>query len=149
MGVDMMYHQLVEIHAIVAAQLVKCVHWCWSDSTPSLVRAGIGQQRPAVTPSAVRLAPSPPTNISPRALLWRQGRHFEPQAYHQACQGSVSTQPERSTRIPLLGKHSDFCRNTIEAGNTIEAVRRNATQHATSYEEFMLHSAQGSSEVTP
>jgi hypothetical protein len=26
-GVDKLYHQLVEIHAIVAAQLAECTHW--------------------------------------------------------------------------------------------------------------------------
>jgi hypothetical protein len=26
--VDMMYHQLAEIHAIAASQLAECAHWC-------------------------------------------------------------------------------------------------------------------------
>jgi aminoglycoside phosphotransferase (APT) family kinase protein len=39
-GVDKMYHQLAEIHAIPTAQLAECAHWCWSDSTPSPVWAG-------------------------------------------------------------------------------------------------------------
>jgi hypothetical protein len=26
-GVDMLYHQLAEIHAIVAMQLAECAHW--------------------------------------------------------------------------------------------------------------------------
>jgi hypothetical protein len=38
--VDKMYCQLVEIHAITAAQLAECAHWCWSD--PFLVRLGTG-----------------------------------------------------------------------------------------------------------
>jgi hypothetical protein len=42
-GVDKMYHQLAEIHAIAAAQLATCAHWCRSDSSPSQVRAGTGR----------------------------------------------------------------------------------------------------------
>jgi hypothetical protein len=38
-GVDKLYCQLVENHAIAAAQLVECAYLCCSDSTPSLVRA--------------------------------------------------------------------------------------------------------------
>jgi hypothetical protein len=38
-GVDKLYRQLVEIHAITAAQLAECPCWHRSDSTPSLVRA--------------------------------------------------------------------------------------------------------------
>jgi hypothetical protein len=32
--VERMYHQLAEIHAIAAMQLVECAHWRWTDSTP-------------------------------------------------------------------------------------------------------------------
>jgi hypothetical protein len=35
-GVDRMYHQLAEIHAIAAAQLAECGGWCQTDSTPRL-----------------------------------------------------------------------------------------------------------------
>jgi hypothetical protein len=38
--VDKMYHQLAEIHAIAAMQLVEYAHWCRSDSTPSPVWVG-------------------------------------------------------------------------------------------------------------
>jgi hypothetical protein len=37
-GVDKMYHQLVEIHAITAVQLAECACCCRSDSTPNLVQ---------------------------------------------------------------------------------------------------------------
>jgi hypothetical protein len=46
-GVDKMYHQLVEIHAIADAQLAEYACWRWSDSTPSLVRAGTGLPSPS------------------------------------------------------------------------------------------------------
>jgi hypothetical protein len=36
-GVDKLYHQLVEIHAIAAAQLAECTSWHRSDSTPSAI----------------------------------------------------------------------------------------------------------------
>jgi hypothetical protein len=36
-GVDKLYHQLVEIHAIATTQLAECTHWLPSDSTPSPV----------------------------------------------------------------------------------------------------------------
>jgi hypothetical protein len=39
-GVDKMYCQLVEIYAIVAAQLEDCARWHQSDPTPSLVWDG-------------------------------------------------------------------------------------------------------------
>jgi hypothetical protein len=39
-GVDRLYLQLVEIHAIIAAQLVECTHWRQSDPTSSLIRDG-------------------------------------------------------------------------------------------------------------
>jgi hypothetical protein len=38
-GLHRMYRQLAEIHAIAAAQLVECAHWCRTDSTRRLVRA--------------------------------------------------------------------------------------------------------------
>jgi hypothetical protein len=36
-GVDKMYRQLADIHAIIAAQLAEFAHWCRSDSTPSSI----------------------------------------------------------------------------------------------------------------
>jgi hypothetical protein len=44
-GVDKLYHQLAEIHAIVAAQQAECARWCHSDSTPGPVQAKTSQQR--------------------------------------------------------------------------------------------------------
>jgi hypothetical protein len=41
--VDKLYHQLVEIHAIVAAQLVECACWRRSDSTPAPIRDETGR----------------------------------------------------------------------------------------------------------
>jgi hypothetical protein len=38
-GVDMMYCQLAEIHAITATHLAECACWCRTDSTPCSVRA--------------------------------------------------------------------------------------------------------------
>jgi hypothetical protein len=38
-GVDMLYHQLAEIHAITATQLVECARWRPSDPTSSPVHA--------------------------------------------------------------------------------------------------------------
>jgi hypothetical protein len=63
-GVDKMYRQLAEIHAITATQLAECAHLHLSDSTPRSVQVGTGQPRPVVTPSTIRLAPSPPIDFS-------------------------------------------------------------------------------------
>jgi hypothetical protein len=57
--------------------------------------------------------------------------------------GSASAQPKRSARSPLLGEHSDFCRNTFKAPHSI------FTQHTTSYDVVMVLPAQGSKEATP
>jgi histidine ammonia-lyase len=62
--VDMMYHQVVEIHAITAAQLVECAHRRRTGSTPRLTRSGASRSRPSTGPSATRLAPSPHTDFS-------------------------------------------------------------------------------------
>jgi hypothetical protein len=43
-GVDRMYHQLVEIHAITAAQLAECTRGHRFDPTSSMVQAETGQQ---------------------------------------------------------------------------------------------------------
>jgi hypothetical protein len=69
-GMDRLYRQLAEIHAITAMQLAECACWRQSDPTPSLVQAGIGWQRPTMMPSVTRLAPSSPTNFSSQAPLW-------------------------------------------------------------------------------
>jgi hypothetical protein len=42
-GVDKLYRQLGEIHAISAAQLAECARWHHFDSTPSPVRASTGR----------------------------------------------------------------------------------------------------------
>jgi hypothetical protein len=70
-GVDMMYHELVEIHAITAAQLAECAHWHRSKSTSSPVWVRTGWQRPIMEPFAATLAPPSPTDSSPQAPVWR------------------------------------------------------------------------------
>jgi hypothetical protein len=47
-GVDKLYHQLAEIHAIFASQLAECTHGCRSYSTPTPVQARTGEQRDAI-----------------------------------------------------------------------------------------------------
>jgi hypothetical protein len=42
--VDKLYHQLVEIHAIAAAQLVECAHWRRSDLASNSIPARVGWQ---------------------------------------------------------------------------------------------------------
>jgi hypothetical protein len=70
--VDKMHDQLEEIHAFTAMQLAECARWRRSESTPSSARAGTSQSRPVVTPSMIRLAPSPPTDFSSQALPWQR-----------------------------------------------------------------------------
>jgi hypothetical protein len=83
-GVNMMYHQLVEIHAITTAQLVECARWHWADSTPCSGQAGTSRPKPGVVPTVTRLAPSPPTDFLSQAPLWPwQGRCNWP---HACCQ---------------------------------------------------------------
>jgi hypothetical protein len=54
-------------------------------------------------PSMTRLAPSPLTDFSSKAPLWRrQGRCSEPHVCHQAHQNSA-------------GRHNDFFGSTFEA----------------------------------
>jgi hypothetical protein len=64
-GVDKLYHQLAQIHAIAAAQLAECACWHRSEQAPSLVQVESGRQGPNATPSAMRIAPLPPTEFSP------------------------------------------------------------------------------------
>jgi hypothetical protein len=90
MGVDRMYHQLVEIHTITTMQLAKCAHWRRSDPTSSPVWAKTRQQRPAVEPSVATMAPPSLTHFLLQALLWRWGWHTEPQTRRQAGQGDTS-----------------------------------------------------------
>jgi hypothetical protein len=99
-GVDKMYRQLAEIHAITTVQLAECARWCRPDPSPSLARAGTGRQRPIVMPFAARLAPSAPidfssraplcgrtgaSSIRPAARLARGARARYPSATHGAC----------------------------------------------------------------
>jgi hypothetical protein len=63
-GVDRLYRQQAEIHAITVAQLVECTHWCCSHPTSSLVHAWTDWQRPTAKPSVARMA-SPPTGFLP------------------------------------------------------------------------------------
>jgi hypothetical protein len=70
-GVDKLYHQLAEIHAITIAQLAECTRWSRSDSTPSPIRVGTSRQGPDKMPSMTSGAPSPPTDFFPQASLWR------------------------------------------------------------------------------
>jgi hypothetical protein len=62
-GVDRMYHQLVEIHAIIAAQLAECARWHRTNSTPGSARARTSWPSSDAMPSAIRLTPSLPTKI--------------------------------------------------------------------------------------
>jgi hypothetical protein len=57
-GVEKMYHQLAEIHAIPTAQLVECARWLRSDSTLNPIQARTHWSKPVVLPSTIRLAPS-------------------------------------------------------------------------------------------
>jgi hypothetical protein len=40
-GVDKMYCQLGEIHALAATQLVECIHWHRSNSTSNVAHTGV------------------------------------------------------------------------------------------------------------
>jgi hypothetical protein len=70
-GVDKMYHQLVEIHAIVGAQLPECTRWHRSDQTPRSIWAGVEWWGPDVAPSATQTAPLPRADFSPQVSLWQ------------------------------------------------------------------------------
>jgi hypothetical protein len=80
-GVDKMYHQLAEIHAITAVKLAECAHWHQSNLTPNVAHASVGWQGPATVPSVTRAAPSPLTNVSPQASLQQRGTHAEPEVH--------------------------------------------------------------------
>jgi hypothetical protein len=61
--VDKMYHQLVEIHDIIASQLAECVRWCKSNPTSNVGHNDASWWGPTVAPAATRTAPQ-------QALLW-------------------------------------------------------------------------------
>jgi hypothetical protein len=63
--VDMLYCQLVEIHAIDTTQLAECARWRHSASTSSPVRARTDRQRLDEIPSVIRMAAPPLVNFSP------------------------------------------------------------------------------------
>jgi hypothetical protein len=77
-GVEKMCYQLTEIHAITTAQLAECARWHRSDSTPSLVWAGTSWPKPNVTPSMIRLAPSPLLISHPRPRYGGSGSVMTP-----------------------------------------------------------------------
>jgi hypothetical protein len=66
---DILYHQLVEIHAIGVAQLAECAHWRRSESTPSPIRARTSQQGPDGKLSVTRTTPPPLTDFYPQVSL--------------------------------------------------------------------------------
>jgi hypothetical protein len=80
-GVDKMYHQLAEIHAITAVKLAECARWHQSNLTPNVAHASVGWQGPATVPSVTRAAPSPLTDVSPQASLQQRGTHAEPEVH--------------------------------------------------------------------
>jgi hypothetical protein len=61
--VDKLYHQLVEIHAIAAAQLVECAHWRRSDLASNPIPARVGWQWRC-------WHHRPPMDFSSHAPLW-------------------------------------------------------------------------------
>jgi hypothetical protein len=92
-GVDKMYHQLVEIHAITAAQLAECTRWHRFDPASSPIQAGASRQRPIAMPYAAMVA----------------GPMCQATGRLPGSPGGMGTQPE----------HSDFFRNTFEASHGI------------------------------
>jgi hypothetical protein len=106
-GVDRLYRQLMEIHAMTTVQLVECTYWCQFDPTSSPVHAGASRQRPIMEPSVAGMAPPPLTYFSPQAPQWQWGQRVEPQAHQQAHQGDVGAQPECHAWNPCPGKHRD------------------------------------------
>jgi hypothetical protein len=69
-GVDRLYHQLAEIHAITATKLVECACWCQSALASSPIHARAGWQRPVAEPSTTRTT-SPPADFSPQGSPWQ------------------------------------------------------------------------------
>jgi hypothetical protein len=95
-------------------------------------------------PSTVRLAPSPPTDLSSQAPLRRwQGWRGEPQVRCQAHQGNSSALPSHREQSPRQGEQSNFFRSTLEEPRSI------TTQHTTGYKAVMFRPAQTSREATP
>jgi hypothetical protein len=76
--VDRLYRQLAEIHAISAAQLAECTHWCRFASTSSPVWARTGRQGSDEMLSTTRMALPPSTEFSPQASLQQQGPRDKP-----------------------------------------------------------------------
>jgi hypothetical protein len=97
-GVDKMYCQLEEIHAISTVQRAECVRYHRSNPTPSVAHTGTGWRGPAMESSTTRMAPPRQTNFSPQASLQQRGPRVEPQACRWAHQ--VGAQLERCTRNP-------------------------------------------------
>jgi hypothetical protein len=67
--VDRLYHQLTEIHAISATQVVECTCCRHSNPTPSQVWARVGRWGPDETPSATRRASPLPNSFVSQVLL--------------------------------------------------------------------------------
>jgi hypothetical protein len=111
---DILYHQLVEIHAIGVAQLAECAHWRRSDPTPSPVRASTGRRGPDGTSSVTRIAPPPPTGFFSQFLLRQPGSQGEPLACRQDHQ--VSTWHERHMRNQCYDKPSGQRRSCGDPG---------------------------------
>jgi hypothetical protein len=76
-----LYHQLVEIHAISAAQLVKCTRWRQSSPTPNMAYAGAGWRGLTVEPSTARIVPPLATSFSLQSLLGHWSQHVESQVH--------------------------------------------------------------------
>jgi hypothetical protein len=68
-GVDKLYLQPTEIHAVVITQLAECTRWCRFNSTRIPVQVRTTRQRPDETPSTIRMAAPPPIDFSPQASL--------------------------------------------------------------------------------
>jgi hypothetical protein len=99
-----MYHQLVEIHAIVAAQLAECARSRRTDSTSCSVRARTSQPRPGAAPFMTRLAPSTSADrdstMSPRLIAnptWVAQVH---------CPVAASRARGKVDRVTYLGARS-------------------------------------------
>jgi hypothetical protein len=89
-GVDKMYRQLMEIHAIIIVQLAECARWRRSDPTPTLVRAETDQQRPTTMPSVARLAPSPLLISHPRPRCGGRASTSSPRLITRLARGALA-----------------------------------------------------------